>query len=126
MAVRVKPSLVGAAYAPMVGWFLNKSAPKPFWYTAGALYDRQKAHPGESITDSLDAMALNAKPKKVSNMIHARELDITADTTVSDLFELIDLPCRIAKNAKVGLVGRGPDLGSATYRLRIEWTGDDA
>jgi hypothetical protein len=35
----------------------------PYWYTAGELADRQKAHPRESITDSLNVMAALAKGK---------------------------------------------------------------
>jgi hypothetical protein len=102
----------------------------PYWYTFGELYDRQKAHPGESYTQSLDAMALAASRKKASdnvstNMIHARELDINAITTVSDLFELIDLPHRITKKATLSVVPWS-QKGSftTTFKLRLEWRGE--
>jgi len=136
----------------------NVDTPR-FWYTAGELYDRQSTHPGESITQSLDAMAALAvkypalkcdcmwcergthhgclqcdypngapikPPKKVSeNMIHARELDINAVTTVSELFELIDLPYRITKHARLSIIHRVRDINVEAVRvLRLEWRGD--
>jgi len=65
------------------------------------------------------------KPKKVSNMIHARELDINAITTVSDLFELIDLPYRITKHAQLSIVSRSSDpMCTPSPSLRLEWRGD--
>jgi len=98
----------------------------PYWYTFGELYDRQKAHPGESITDSLDAMASAASQKKVStNMIHARELDINAVTTVSELFELIDLPYRITKKATLSVIPWSrKETFTTTFKLRLEWRGE--
>ena len=99
-----------------------------YWYTYGELFDRQKAHPRESITMSLDAMAaLAAKSKKAGgNMIHARELEITAVTTVSDLFELIDLPYRITKKSVLSIVRQSPFPGvEGATSLRLEWRGDD-
>ena len=107
-----------------------KSATIPYWYTFGELYDRQKTHPGESYTQSLDAMALAASRKKASNsvstnMIHARELDINAITTVSDLIELIDLPYRITKHAQLSIVSRSSDpMCTPSPSLRLEWRGD--
>jgi hypothetical protein len=70
--------------------------------------------------------AIIDKPKKVStNMIHARELDINAVTTVSDLFELIDLPYRITKHATLSIVGRSADPSCMpTPTLRLEWRGE--
>jgi hypothetical protein len=67
------------------------------------------------------------KPKKVSeNMIHARELDINAVTTVSDLFELIDLPYRITNKATLSVVSASKDPACVPVRvLRLEWRGDD-
>ena len=70
----------------------------------------------------------DAKPKKAStstNMIHARELDITGVTTVSDLFELIDLPYRITKKATLSIkqAQRGQyEVGTTV--LRLEWRGE--
>jgi len=101
---------------------------RAYWYTAGELFDRQKAHPGEQTFDSLNAMALAADQKKASdsvsnsmNMIHARELDINAITTVSDLFELIDLPYRVTKHAQLSIV---PKHYPETFSLRLEWRGE--
>lgn len=65
-------------------------------------------------------------PKKVSgNMIHARELDINAVTTVSELFELIDLPYRVTKHAQLSIVtqSRFGDVVVPTT-LRLEWRGE--
>jgi len=99
---------------------------RKFWYTAGELYDRQFTHPGESITDSLNALALAANQKKLrGNMIHARELDINAVTTVSELFELIDLPYRITKHATLSIGSRSDDPACFPTRLlRLEWRGE--
>ena len=67
------------------------------------------------------------KPKKVSmNMIHARELDINGVTTVSELFELIDLPYRTTKRARVSIVPWSQkESFTTTFKLRLEWTGGD-
>jgi len=102
------------------------SVSEPYWYTAGELYDRQFTHPGESITDSLNALALAANQKKLrGNMIHARELDINAVTTVSELFELIDLPYRITKHATLSIGSRSDDPACFPTRLlRLEWRGE--
>ena len=70
-------------------------------------------------------------PKKVSdsvsnaNLVHARELEITAVTTVSELYEMIDLPYRITKHAKVS-IGSKYDFprNAETPVLRLEWRGD--
>jgi len=105
---------------------------RAYWYTAGELFDRQKAHPGEQTFDSLNAMALAADQKKASdnvssnaNLVHARELDITAVTTVSELFELIDLPYRITRHAQLSIVSRSADPSCVPTRtLRLEWRGE--
>jgi len=58
-------------------------------------------------------------------MIHARELDINAVTTVSELFELIDLPYRITKHARLSVVRRSQfESRLDTTTLRLEWRGD--
>ena len=79
-------------------------------------------------SDAVFAIANATKtsaPKKVSNMIHARELDITAVTTVSELFELIDLPYRVTKHAQLSIVIRPSSPASPPYRtLRLEWRGE--
>ena len=58
-------------------------------------------------------------------MIQARELRIDSDTTVTDLFNLMDMPYKIIRKAKVALI---PDPTverryetMATLILRIEW-----
>ena len=62
--------------------------------------------------------------KSKGNLVHARELPITRATTVSDLFELIDLPYKITRGAQVSLVPQygvfRPDA-CTPYVLRIEW-----
>ena len=65
--------------------------------------------------------------KKVSeNMIHARELDINGVTTVSDLFELIDLPYKVTKHATLSIVPWSDKASfTTTFKLRLEWTGGD-
>jgi len=60
-------------------------------------------------------------------MIHARELDINGATTVSELFELIDLPYRVTKHAQLSIVRGSGNLfenavGAAV--LRLEWLGE--
>jgi hypothetical protein len=58
-------------------------------------------------------------------MVHARELDINGATTVSDLFELIDLPHRITKNATLRIVPRSTfENTTGTFTLRLEWRGE--
>jgi len=84
---------------------------------------------GEHASDALFAIANATKvsvPKEVStNMIHARELDINAITTVSELFELIDLPYRITKHAQLRIVSKSSDPASPPIRvLRLEWRGE--
>ena len=77
------------------------------------------------------AIANASKPKKASNsvsnanLVHARELEITAVTTVSELYEMIDLPYRITKHAKVS-IGSKYDFprNAETPVLRLEWRGD--
>ena len=72
------------------------------------------------------------QPEKASdrvsngNLVHARELGITAVTTVSELFDLIDLPHRITKHAQVSLVPTGcyPYSEVPQMVLRIEWRGE--
>jgi len=73
----------------------------------------------------------DAQPRKVSdnvsngNLVHARELDITAVTTVSELFELIDLPYRVTKHATLSIVPRARfDSFEGTFTLRLEWRGE--
>ena len=59
------------------------------------------------------------------NLVHARELEINAVTTVSELFDLIDLPYRITKHAKVSLIsGSSGPIIVPTRLIRIEWRGD--
>ena len=59
------------------------------------------------------------------NLVHARELDITAVTTVSELFELIDLPYRITKKAQLSIVSTSKDPSCVPIRvLRLEWRGE--
>jgi hypothetical protein len=59
------------------------------------------------------------------NMIHARELDINMLTTVSELFELIDLQFRITKHAQLSIVSRSADPSCVPTRtLRLEWCGE--
>jgi hypothetical protein len=67
------------------------------------------------------------KLKKVStNMIHARELDINGVTTVSELFELIDLPYKVTKKATLSIVPWSDKASlTTTFKLRLEWTGGD-
>jgi len=58
-------------------------------------------------------------------MIHARELDINAMTTVTDLFELIDLPYRITKHAQLSIVPWSNKAAlTTTFKLRLEWRGE--
>jgi hypothetical protein len=58
-------------------------------------------------------------------MIHARELDINGVTTVSDLFELIDLPYKVTKHAQLSIVPRSPfENTTGTFTLRLEWRGE--
>ena len=59
------------------------------------------------------------------NLVHARELEITAVTTVSDLFELIDLPYRITKKSVLSIVRQSPFPGvEGAVSLRLEWRGE--
>jgi hypothetical protein len=59
------------------------------------------------------------------NLVHARELDITAVTTVGELFELIDLPYRVTKHAQLSIVSRSDDpMCVPTRVLRLEWRGE--
>jgi len=54
-------------------------------------------------------------------------LDINAVTTVSELFELIDLPYRITKHAQLSIVrGSGNPFENTvgTAVLRLEWRGE--
>ena len=58
-------------------------------------------------------------------MIQARELSINSDTTVHDLYELVDMPYRITNKARVVLI---PDPGvprrfdtEHPLVLRVEW-----
>ena len=86
---------------------------------------KRRATRGERPTDALIAIANATKapaPKKASNMIHARELDITPVTTVSELFELIALPYRITKHAQLSIVSTSEYTPVRT--LRLEWRGE--
>ena len=71
---------------------------------------------------------LIAGPKKASNavsnnanLVYARELEITAVTTVSELYEMIDLPYRITKHAKVSIQYQD---GVVAPILRLQWHGE--
>ena len=60
------------------------------------------------------------------NLVYARELEINAATTVSDLFDLIDLPYRITKHAKLSFTAGSASepYGVVAPRvLRLEWHG---
>jgi hypothetical protein len=60
-----------------------------------------------------------------ANLVHARELDITEVTTVTELFELIDLPYRITKHAQLSVVTRSQFADTfGTPTLRLEWRGE--
>jgi len=92
---------------------------------------KRDAERGRATSDAVLAISRAVKtsppPKEAStNMIHARELDINAVTTVSDLFELIDLPYRITKKATLSIVSRfGKDPASEGRKvLRLEWSGE--
>jgi len=68
------------------------------------------------------------EPKKVSenlSITHARELKIDDTVTVSELFELIDLPYRITKHAQLSIVPKSyPETFTTNFTLRLEWTGE--
>ena len=83
-----------------------------------------------NLSDSLSQIA-DAKPRKGSDsvstnsIVYARELEINAATTVSDLSDLIDLPYRATKHAKLSIIpGDSPDPYTSRPRvLRLEWHG---
>ena len=59
-------------------------------------------------------------------MIQAKELVIDGNTTVSDLYKLIDMPYKITNKAKVTLAAewpsfRYPENVQRPLLLRVEW-----
>jgi len=58
-------------------------------------------------------------------MIQARELRIDSDTTVTDLYELIDMPYKVTNKSRLTVVldpnARFEPMTSHPLVLRVEW-----
>ena len=59
-------------------------------------------------------------------MIQARELRIDGDTSVTDLFKLIDVPHKITRKSKVTVTSEAPSFAypeniRRPLILRVEW-----
>jgi len=92
-------------------------------------YEPRKTKSGKEYCDCGGELCLElatrVKSEEASNMIHARELDINAVTTVSELFELIDLPYRVTKHAQLSIVPKSyPETFTTNFTLRLEWRGE--
>ena len=90
-------------------------------------YAKGRDYPSEAVFAIANAISVTRESNTVSNanLVNARELEITAVTTVSELFDMIDLPYRITKHAKVSIKAvQGPVSFEPTRLLRIEWRGE--